>query len=1632
MFDQNKLHRWLFHAPFAGLIAALLFLQFPLTTSGQTVVAWGLNSQGQINVPASATNVVQVAAGWNHSLALRADGSVISWGAITSVPAEVTNVTTIAAGAAHSVAVRADGSVVAWGSNSFGQSNVPTEATNVVALAVGNYHNLVMRGDGTLIAWGKNDFGQTSVPATLSNVVSISAGAEHSMALTIDGQVVVWGGSSTAPLNAVTNSFAKSINDTVAVSAGAFHNLGLRADGRVFLWGNLTTMPPTPTLFTNIVAVAAATNFNLALRADGRLFSWGTGTVTNVAATVTNVISFAAGGGHAVALRGNGAPRLFGGPAYRRISSVGDALPLFARVGGSSNWVANWYTNGALATTVTNQPRPQLPTPLSANVISYQVVVTNSFGAVTSTLAQVSARMLNIWGDNFSGQREIPTGLMTLLAVAAGAFHNLALQADGTVVAWGKNTDGQTNVPPSATNIVALAGGSYHGLALTDDGKVLAWGRNWDGQTNVPPEATNVVAIGAGYAHSLALRADGVVVAWGNNEFGQGAGSFLAQDVVAIAAGYYHNLALRADGRVIAWGYDGQLTGFGLSDPVPAAATNVVAIAAGWSHSLALRADGTVLAWGDNTHGQSAVPSNATNVVAIAAGWYHSVALRADGTVLVWGQNAYGIASPPTGLLNASQIATGEGHGLALVNWGVPSFSSRSQQIAGSAGGQAVLALAVQTAYPASFQWFHDGALIVGATNQHLVLPGLQTSASGNYVLAATNAVGGSVSQPINLVVQPQPATFTTVGVWGDNLSGQRDVPPGLVNPRAVAAGAFHNLALQGDGTVVAWGKNADGQTNVPPNLTNVVAIAAGGNHSLALQAGGNVVAWGRNWDGQTNVPPAATNVIAIGAGSVHSVALKADGSLLAWGGNNHGQTQLPNVTNEFIAIAAGYFHTLALRADHQVIAWGSRATVPAAVSNVVAIAAGWEHSLALRADGSVWAWGDDSYGQCQVPAVATNIVAIAAGYGYSVAQRADGAVLSWGTGVYGVTNVPWALRNVGDIVAGENHTVALVEQGPARFERLPRAVSAHVGGAAVLDAEVRGSERLFGQWLHDGAPVLNATNRQLLLAQLQPTNAGDYVFVVSNAVSTSSSAPVALAVLATPEIATEPRQLNHPPALPLHLAAVAHGAPPLRYQWRFNGADLPETVRISGTQTEELAINATTYADSGDFSLVVSNVQGMVTSLVAQVLITPVIAWGDNAARQLQIPVGLTDIVAVSAGGEHSLALHVDGSVVAWGDNSAGQTNVPGTVQNAIAIAAGGTHSVALLADGRVIAWGDNTNGQCNVPAGATNMIAIAAGETQTVGLRNDGVALLWGKYFGQPNFSIGIATNAIAVSAFDVNGGVLRADGVVQGSVAFNPNTNFVAISGISRHLLALTANNDLLATGNRYYGQTDVPAAATNIVFFAAGGDHSLVLREDGQLIAWGANFSGQLDAPAVASNVVAISAGGAHNLALSHQAGLPLVGPTLTRSTMLGQTAYLVANGQSAGPAQYQWQFNGQSLIGATNSALILSNLNWTNAGNYQVIISNALGVSTGSPTALTIFRTPLVFETNGVFAPSFTNEFRARVLGAAGIGPVIIFASTNLVDWVPVYTNPPVIGVVDFVEPAVGGSTRFYRAFEGGQ
>src|SRR5262249_59248818 len=89
----------------------------------------------------------------------------------------------VAGGGFHSLALKADGTVMAWGTNDFGQSDVPLGLSNVVKIAAGLYHNLALKADGTVVSWGRTNAGQTSVPPGLANVVAVAGGIAHSLVL---------------------------------------------------------------------------------------------------------------------------------------------------------------------------------------------------------------------------------------------------------------------------------------------------------------------------------------------------------------------------------------------------------------------------------------------------------------------------------------------------------------------------------------------------------------------------------------------------------------------------------------------------------------------------------------------------------------------------------------------------------------------------------------------------------------------------------------------------------------------------------------------------------------------------------------------------------------------------------------------------------------------------------------------------------------------------------------------------------------------------------------------------------------------------------------------------------------------------------------------------------------------------------------------------------------------------------------------------------------------------------------------------------------------------------------------------------------------------------------------------------
>ena len=230
-------------------IACGYLFSLALQTNG-TVVAVGDDAYGQTAVPANLSNVVAVACGWYHCLALKNDGTVVSWGTSTNpaiiaqnnnidygqslVPAGLTNVVAIAGGGWHSLAVKADGTLIGWGRNNYSQAAAPPGVSNVVAISAGAADSLALEANGRLVAWGDNTYGQTNVPGNLTNgVLAIASGGWHNLALKTNGTVTAWGagGGSSPYVDYGQTNVPSGLTNVIQIAAGMLHSLALVGSG---------------------------------------------------------------------------------------------------------------------------------------------------------------------------------------------------------------------------------------------------------------------------------------------------------------------------------------------------------------------------------------------------------------------------------------------------------------------------------------------------------------------------------------------------------------------------------------------------------------------------------------------------------------------------------------------------------------------------------------------------------------------------------------------------------------------------------------------------------------------------------------------------------------------------------------------------------------------------------------------------------------------------------------------------------------------------------------------------------------------------------------------------------------------------------------------------------------------------------------------------------------------------------------------------------------------------------------------------------------------------------------------------------------------------------------------------------
>jgi len=261
---------------------------------------------------------------------------------------------------------------------------------------------------------------------------------------------------------------------------------------------------------------------------------------------------------------------------------------------------------------------------------------------------------------------------------------------------------------------------------------------------------------------------------------------------------------------------------------------------------------------------------------------------------------------------------------------------------------------------------------------------------------------------------------------------------------------------------------------------------------------------------------------------------------------------------------------------------------------------------------------------------------------------------------------------------------------------------------------------------------------------------------------------------------------------------------------------------------------------------------------------------YGSNYYGETTVPQNLGEVIGISAGPFHSVAVKADGTVAAWGGNSSGQCNVPAGLTGVVAISAGGTNTLALKSNGTVVAWGDDAYGQ-NDTSGLSGVQAISCGLYANLFLKANGSVVARGSNDRNPGIlDVPSGLTAVSISLKGLHALAVRTDGTV---VAWGNNrygqcnvpsdlSDVVQVSGSLTHSLALKSNGTVVAWGSNGSGESTVPAGLTGVVDISAGINFSLALKSDGTVVAWGSNYSGQF--PATSGKVTMISAGQSHSL------------------------------------------------------------------------------------------------------------------------------------------------------------------------
>jgi hypothetical protein len=1058
--------------------------------------------------------------------------------------------------------------------------------------------------------------------------------------------------------------------------------------------------------------------------------------------------------------------------------------------GGTAPFTYQWYLNGSSlgggngAQTATYS----LNSVGTGNAGNYTVVITNSYGSVTSAVATLTVYVLpgiQTQPQNHSVLQGTNVSFFVVTNNNGTPPFSYQWNVNGTNVVNGPYISGTTNATLTLSNVQPAQAGNVFVVITNNAGSITSSVVTLT--VNVPATITNQpqsLTVTQGQAATFSVGAIGtpnLQYQWYFNGTKMGGGSTNATLTQSGAgtnnAGSYFVVVKNNYGTVTS------------------AVVNLTVLVPAWIATQPASLGVTL--------GQSASFSvGAFGDAPLTYQWSY------NGTNTVDGPNVSGSTSNTLTLFNVQTNQSGNYAVLVANNWGSvtssnatltvyipPTITAQPMSLTLLQGQNAAFSVGASGSTPFTYQWYFNGFQQGGASsNPTNTINNVDASKAGNYSVVVSNP-GGSLTSSVAILtvygIQQQPNNQTVT--LGQNAS----FSVVTFGPTPGYQWFFNSAALSG--ATNASLNLTSAQTNQAGNYLVVIATPVGSITSQVATLTVNVPAFITSQPTSLTVTQGQTAAFTVGASGTPTISYKwyFNGAKMGGGSTSATLTQTGANTNN-----AGSYYVVVKNN------WGMVTSAVATLTVYVApsITSQPVNQTVLRGQNATFSVTMNSSGTQP----------------FSYQWNVNGVNPTWATNSsLTITNAQTTdagsyyvvVTNLGGSVTSQTKTLTV--NVPAGIATQPQSVATNQGNNVSFTVMAIGSGALNYQWYFNGViRTSNGTSATYSLTNVQPNTAGSYTVVVNNNWGTVTSTPAILTVYVPPTFAPQPGNQTVVQGQTATFTSGANGTSPFSFQWYFNGTNLTDGPDISGSLTNILTLSNVSSNTAGNYTVVVTNLGGIATSHVATLTVN-IPAFITSQPTSLTVTQGQTVSFSVGAAGDAPLSYQ-------WsynGTNTVDGPNISGSVSNVLTLSNVQTNQAGNYAVTVVNNWGSvvSSNATLTVylPPGITTQPVsqtVSVGQTASFNVAATGTGPLFYQWWFQ-GATVAGATN---VSLTLTNAPMSQAGSytVVVTNLAGSV-TSTQAILTVTNPVITLSQPGGTTMTSTGYTFQISVPVGVTYVV-------------------------------------------------------------------------------------------------------------------------------------------------------------------------------------------------------------------------